>query len=412
MIPTLRIFLITFCFTSAAFANSKPVGGDWVASWATSQQVPEPHNALSPDDLRDATLRQIVHLSVGGKTLRVHISNAFGTTPLSLTSVHIARPRSPGQSKIDIATDKMLRFSGKPDVTIPAGAEFISDPIEYPMPALSDLAISLHMNTPPEQQTGHPGSRTTSYFQHGDTVSAADMPEAKKVEHWYWIGSVDVNAAKDSASIVVLGDSITDGRGSTTDGNNRWTDILAIQLQANHKTSHVSVLNHGIGGNHLLTDGLGPNALARVDRDIIAQTGVRYLIVLEGVNDLGKLSREGEVPKAEHDMLVNEMIAAYEQIILRAHAHGIKVYGATILPDVGSDYYHPRPANEADRVAVNNWIRQPGHFDGVVDFDKVTADPAHPDRLLPAYDSGDHLHPSPVGYEVMGKAVAITLFQK
>lgn len=383
-----------------------------MASWATSQQVPEPHNALSPDDLRDATLRQIVHLSVGGKTLRVHISNAFGTTPLSLTSVHIARPRSPGQSKIDIATDKMLRFSGKPDVTIPAGAEFISDPIEYPMPALSDLAISLHMNTPPEQQTGHPGSRTTSYFQHGDTVSAADMPEAKKVEHWYWIGSVDVNAAKDSASIVVLGDSITDGRGSTTDGNNRWTDILAIQLQANHKTSHVSVLNHGIGGNHLLTDGLGPNALARVDRDIIAQTGVRYLIVLEGVNDLGKLSREGEVPKAEHDMLVNEMIAAYEQIILRAHAHGIKVYGATILPDVGSDYYHPRPANEADRVAVNNWIRQPGHFDGVVDFDKVTADPAHPDRLLPAYDSGDHLHPSPVGYEVMGKAVAITLFQK
>ena len=412
MNPTLRIFLITFCFTLAAFANSKPVGGDWVASWATSQQIPEPHNALSPDDLRDATLRQIVHLSVGGKTLRVHISNAFGTTPLSLTSVHIARPRSPGQSKIDIATDKMLRFSGKPDVTIPAGAEFITDPIEYPMPALSDLAISLHMNTPPEQQTGHPGSRTTSYFQHGDTVSAADMPEAKKVEHWYWIGSVDVNVAKDSASIVVLGDSITDGRGSTTDENNRWTDILAIQLQANHKTSHVSVLNHGIGGNHLLTDGLGPNALARVDRDIIAQTGVRYLIVLEGVNDLGKLSREGEVPKAEHDRLVHEMIAAYEQIILRAHAHGIKVYGATILPDVGSDYYHPRPANEADRVAVNNWIRQPGHFDGVIDFDKLTADPAHPDRLLPAYDSGDHLHPSPVGYEVMGKAVAITLFQK
>ena len=412
MNPTLRIFLITFCFTLAAFANSKPVGGDWVASWATSQQIPEPHNALSPDDLRDATFRQIVHLSVGGKTLRVHISNAFGTTPLSLTSVHIARPRSPGQSKIDIATDKMLRFSGKPDVTIPAGAEFISDPIEYPMPALSDLAISLHMNTPPEQQTGHPGSRTTSYFQHGDTVSAADMPEAKKVEHWYWIGSVDVNAAKDSASIVVLGDSITDGRGSTTDENSRWTDILAIQLQANHKTSHVSVLNHGIGGNHLLTDGLGPNALARVDRDIIAQTGVRYLIVLEGVNDLGRLSREGEVPKAEHDRLVHEMIAAYEQIILRAHAHRIKVYGATILPDVGSDYYHPRPANEADRVAVNNWIRQPGHFDGVIDFDKLTADPAHPDRLLPAYDSGDHLHPSPVGYEVMGKAVAITLFQK
>ncbi len=155
------------------------------------------------------------------------------------------------------------------------------------MSALSDLAISLHMNVPPEQQTGHPGSRSTSDYQHGDAVSAADMPDAKKVEHWYWIGGVDVNAVKDSAAIVVLGDSITDGRGSTTNGNNRWTDILAKQLQANHKTSNLSVLNHGIGGNHLLTDGLGPNALARADRDIIAQTGVRYLIILEGVNDLG-----------------------------------------------------------------------------------------------------------------------------
>jgi lysophospholipase L1-like esterase len=238
------------------------------------------------------------------------------------------------------------------------------------------------------------------------------MPDAKKVEHWYWIGSVDVNASKDSAAIVVLGDSITDGRGSTTNGNNRWTDILAKQLQANHKTNNFSVLNHGIGGNHLLTDGLGPNALARVDRDIIAQTGVRYLIVLEGVNDLGKLSREGEVPKAEHEALIHQMTAAYEQIILRVHAHGIKVYGATIMPYVGSDYYHPAPANEADRVAVNEWIRQLGHFDAVIDLDKVTADPKHPDRLLPAYDSGDHLHPSATGHEAMGKAVPESLFRK
>lgn len=412
MKTTLRILAITLCFASAAFTKSKPVGGEWVATWATSQQIPEPHNALNPDDLRDATLRQIVHLSAGGKILRVHISNAFGTTPLYLTSVHIARPTSSGQAKIDVATDRALTFSGKPDVTIPAGAEFISDSIEYPMPALSDLAISLHMNTPPEQQTGHPGSRTTSYIQHGDAVAAADMPDAKKVEHWYWIGSVDVNATKDSAAIVVLGDSITDGRGSTTNGNNRWTDILAKQLHANHKTNNLSVLNHGIGGNHLLTDGLGPNALARIDRDIIAQTGVRYLIVLEGVNDLGKLSREGEVPKAEHEALVHQMIAAYEQIILRAHAHGIDVYGATIMPYVGSDYYHPAPANEADRVAVNEWIRQPGHFDAVIDLDKVTADPAHLDRLLPAYDSGDHLHPSAAGHEAMGKAVPESLFRK
>src|SRR5262249_34938234 len=159
---------------------------DWVGSWACSQQIPEPHNALNPDDLRDATLRQIVHLTMGGKTLRVHISNAFGTMPLRFTSVHTAQPLAPGEAKIDPATDKALTFSGKPDVIIPAGAEFISDPVNYPMLPLSNLAITLHLEAPPEQQTGHPGSRTTSYLQHGDLVSAADLPDAKKIDHWYW----------------------------------------------------------------------------------------------------------------------------------------------------------------------------------------------------------------------------------
>jgi lysophospholipase L1-like esterase len=332
--------------------------------------------------------------------------------PVHFTSVHIAHPLTPAEAKIDVATDKALAFSGKPDVTVPAGAEYISDPIAYPVAALSDLAITLHLDTAPEQQTGHPGSRSTSYLQHGDLVSAVDLPDAKKVEHWYWITGVDVNAAKDSAAIVVLGDSITDGHGATTNGNDRWPDMLAKKLQASSKTKNLSVLNHGIGGNHLLTDGLGPNALARVDRDILAQTGVRYVIVLEGINDLGKLAREGEKPKADHDALVEQMIGAFQQIILRAHAHGIKVYGATILPDGDSGYYHPAPANDADRVAVNQWMRQPGHFDAVIDFDKLTADPAHPDHLLPAYDSGDHLHPGPAGYKAMGEAVPVGLFPK
>jgi lysophospholipase L1-like esterase len=406
------IFTILFLTSAATFAKSKPAGGEWIGSWAASQQIPEPHNALNPDDLHDATLRQIVHLSVGGTTLRVHISNAFGTMPMHISSVHIAHPVSPAEAKIDRATDKALTFSGKPDVTIPAGAEYISDSIAYPMLPLSDLAISLHLDEPPAQQTGHPGSRSTSYLQHGDLVSAADLPEAKKFDHWYWIAGVDVNANKNSAAIVVLGDSITDGHAATTNGNDRWTDALAKKLQASPKTKNLSVLNQGIGGNHLLTDGLGPNALARVDRDILAQTGVRYLIVLEGVNDLGKLSREGDMPKNDHDALVQQMIGAYEQIILRAHAHGIKVYGATILPYVGSGYYHPAPANEADRLAVNQWIRQPGHFDAVIDFDKLTADPAHPDTMLPAYDSGDHLHPGPAGYKAMGDAVPTSLFAR
>jgi lysophospholipase L1-like esterase len=414
MKSTIEVLIFTFLFigaTATMHAKSKPSSGQWVASWASSQQIPEAHNALNPDDVRDTTLRQIVHLSLGGETLRVHISNAFGTSSLHFTSVHIAHPLSTFEPKIDVSTDRALTFSGKADVVVPAGAEFISDPIHYATAASSDLAITLHLDAPPEQQTSHPGSRTTSYLQHGDTVSAADMADAKKIDHWFWIAGVDVSADKASGAIVALGDSITDGRGSTTNQNNRWTDILAKQLQTNSKTRNLSVLNHGIGGNHLLTDGLGPNALARIDRDILAQTGVRYLIVFEGVNDLGKLSREGEQSQAEHDDLVHQMIAAYEQVILRAHAHGIKVFGATITPYVGSDYYHPAAANEADRTAVNQWIRQPGHFDAVIDFDKLTADPVHPDRLLPAYDSGDHLHPGVAGYKAMGECIPLNLFK-
>jgi lysophospholipase L1-like esterase len=391
-------------------ANAQAIKPNWIGSWAASQQIPEPQNALAPDDLHDATLRQIVHLSVGGSTLRVHLSNAFGTAPLHFTSVHIARPLSTSAAKIDPATDKALSFSGESDVIVPAGAEYISDPIEYPMAALSDLAVTFHLDAAPAQQTGHPGSRSTSYFVHGDLVSAADLPDAKKVDHWYLLAGVDVAATPNAASIVAFGDSITDGHGATTNGNDRWTDALAQRLQASPATKAISVLNQGIGGNHLLTDGLGPNALARFDRDVLAQPGARYLIVLEGVNDLGGLTRLGDVSPAEHAALVHRILASYEQMIARAHAAGIKAIGATILPYTGSDYYHPGPASEADRQAINQWIRAAGHFDAVVDFDAVTRDPAHPERLLPAYDCGDHLHPSPAGYKVMAEAIPLSLF--
>lgn len=245
---------------------------------------------------------------------------------------------------------------------------------------------------------------------HGDLVSAADLPEAKKVEHWYQLGGVDVMAPSNAVAVVALGDSITDGHGATTNGNDRWTDVLARRLGSSPSTQAVGVLNQGIGGNHLLTDGLGPNVLARFDRDVLAQTGVRYVIVLEGVNDLGGLTRDREVSAAEHALLVRRIEEAYQQVVLRAHAHGIKVIGATILPYTGSDYYHPGPASEADRQAINQWIRTLGHFDEVVDLDKVMRDPAHPDRLLPEYDSGDHLHPSPAGYNAMGNAIPLSLF--
>jgi len=401
-----------WCRARLAAAQATVARANWVGSWATSQQIPEPQNSLAPDELRDATLRQIVHLSIGGAKLRVHISNVFGTSPLHFTSVHIAKPVSPASARIDEASDKALSFSGSRDVTVPAGAEYVSDSIDYSVAPSSDLAITLHLDAPPAQLTGHPGSRSTSYLVHGDLVSAADLPDAKKVEHWYLVAGVDVIAPPGVASIVALGDSITDGHGATTNGNDRWTDALAQHLQNALGRRAPGVLNQGIGGNHLLTDGLGPNALARFDRDVLAQAGVRYVIVLEGVNDLGALARAAEVTPADRAALLHRLEGAYEQIVIRAHAHQIKVIGATILPYTGSGYYHPGPSDEASRQAINQWIRAAGHFDAVVDFDRVMRDPEHPERLRSAYDSGDHLHPSPAGYRAMAESIPLSFFAR
>jgi lysophospholipase L1-like esterase len=392
--------------------QSAPNTQVWVASWAASQQIPEPANSIPPGDLRDATLRQLVRLSIGGPTLRVHLSNAFGTEPLRFTSVHIARPLSLASSAIDPQSDRPLTFSGAAVVTVPAGAEVLSDPIDDPVPPLTSLAITFHLDEPPSPETGHPGSRATSYYLHGDQVSAPTLTGATPIEHWYQLAAIDVLAPPSAASIVALGDSTTDGHATTTNGNNRWTDVLAERLQASPATRNIAVLNQGIGGNHLLTDGLGPNVLARFDRDVLAQTCVRWLIVFEGINDLGGLTRLHEVSPEEHAAFVARILAAYQQIIVRAHAHGIRVIGATITPDGGSDYYHPGPATEADRQAVNAWIRAPGHFDGLIDFDKAIRDPAHPDRMLPTEDCGDHLHPNPAGYRAMAEAINLALFTR
>ncbi len=260
---------------------------------------PEPNNALPDADLKDATLRQIVRISTGGQQVRVIFSNAFGTEPLRIDAARVALSAGGATSKIDAASDHALTFDGASEVTIPAGASYVSDLVQLPVPALASLAITLHLPDAPARQTSHPGSRATSYVVHGNKVGDVELTDAKKVDHWYQIAGVDVLAGFEGSAVVTLGDSITDGNGSTTNGNDRWPDRLADRLQALPATRKVSVLNHGIGGGRLLLDGLGPNALARFDRDVLAQTGVRYLIVLEGVNDLGTFTRDApQTPEA------------------------------------------------------------------------------------------------------------------
>jgi lysophospholipase L1-like esterase len=342
--------------------------------------------------------------------LRVDISNVFGTAPLHFTSVHIAKPVSVDSARIDPATDRALTFSGNKDVTVPASAEYTSDPVKLTVADLSSLAITFHLDKPPTVQTGHAISQSTSYLSHGDLVSAADLPDAKKVDHWYQITGVDVVTPSDGATIIALGDSITDGPGATLNGNDRFTDILAKRLRVSHNRRALAVVNEGISGNHLLTDGVGPNVFARFDRDVLAQSGVRYIIVLEGINDVSELLRFGEVSPERHSLQVHNILASYRQIILRAHSHGIKVVGATLLPCMGSGRLHGQLTSEADRRAVNEWIRTSGSFDAIVDFDKATRDPSQPEQLLPLYDSGDHIHPSPAGYRAMGEAIRLSIF--
>lgn len=377
----------------------------WVGTWASAQMPLDTKDALPPTASRDVTLRQLVRVSAGGSKVRVHVSNAFGREPLTITEVHIAKAASPGSSRIGLPTDRAVTFQGQRSITIPAGADYLSDPVAAAVPALTTLAISMHVASLPKVETGHAGSRATSYFAAGDRTSATELSGAGTTDHWYFVSGVDV-ARPATAAVAVLGDSITDGHGVATNTDRRWTDYLAARLAKSRPTA---VLNLGIGGNRLLADGLGPNALARFDRDVLERNGVRTLIILEGVNDLGVLTRDGPVLPEQHRALVQQMIAAYAQMVARAHNRGIKVIGATIMPDGASGYYHPDASNEADRAAVNAWIREPGNFDGVVDFDALMRDPAHPERLRKEFDSGDGLHPSPAGYRFMGEAVPLSL---
>ena len=391
----------------ALAAGARP---NWVASWSSAQQIPEPHNALPPDKLAGATLRQVVRPTLAGSRLRLRISNLFGTAPLAIGGVHVARSADRASARIDPGSDRPVTFSGRSAILIPAGAEYVSDPVDLPVTALAHLAVTLHLPTAPVVQTGHPGSRATSYLLKGSHLAAPDLPAAEEVVHWYQLAAVEVSAGPRARAVVTLGDSITDGFGVRPDTDQRWPDFLAERLQGDPRTRDVAVLNHGIGGNRLLLDGLGPNGLARFERDMLAAPGVRYLVMLIGVNDLGSLTREAPADDTAHRDLVERMTSAYAQIVERARSRGIKVIGATITPYGGSEYYHPNARNEADRQALNAWIRAPGNVDAVADFDTLLHDRARPDRLAPDYDSGDHLHPSISGYRAIAASLPLAFF--
>jgi len=377
----------------------------WVGAWSSAQLAPDAKNSLAPEDYPNATLRQVVRVSIGGDTLRVKLSNLFGTQPLTIDAARIAVSAAPATARIDPATDRPLTFSASARVIIPAGGETWSDPVKLKVEPLAHLAISLHYPAAPTVQTGHPGSRATSYVLTGDHTAATDLPGAKTADRWFQIAGVDVGSEKASA-IVAFGDSITDGYGVQPNTNLRWTDGLIERLRGRN----IAVLNLGIGGNRVLADGLGPSGVSRFDRDVLSQSGVTHVVILEGVNDLGVLNRDQSQDAAANARMAQDLIKAYAGMVAKARAKGIKAIGATILPYSGSAYYHPPAEAEAARQTINAWIRAPGNFDAVIDWDAVLRDPARPTYLLPAYDN-DGLHPNMAGYKAMADAIPLSLFE-
>jgi lysophospholipase L1-like esterase len=369
----------------------------WVGTWACGPQLTEAGNLPLAPGLSGNTLRQIVYVSIGGARLRVRLSNEFGDGPVMLNAVHLAV--ATGGGAIDTATDVALTFSGSEAVTIPAGQLVFSDAFDYPLAQQTTMTITIAFGAAPAGVTGHPGSRTTSYLQAGNEVAAARLTAPATTEHWYYITGIDVAAGGASGAVVTLGDSITGGRGSTTNGNDRWPDDLSRRLRANAATATVAVLNQGIGGNAVLSGGLGPPAVQRFARDVLGQSGARWLVVLEGVNDIGGASGQA---------VATDLIAAFGQFIDMARARGILAYGVPILPFGGSTY--DSADHQASRQTVNDWIRNSGRFDAVIDLDAAVRDPASPSNLLPAHDSGDHLHLSPAGYQTMADAIDLSLF--
>jgi lysophospholipase L1-like esterase len=403
--------LSLLALTVLPIANLHAAAPDhWVGSWATADvdRANRPAANAPPDTpvfaAADTTLREIVHLSLGGSMVRVELSNEFGTEPLSIGEVHIALAGSKGEIMLPGAN--ALTFGGHPSVIIPPGSHIVSDSAAMTVPAFADLAISIFL---PAQKmthmTVHNSAYQTNYMIPGNVVNEKSLPaEARTFANWFFLKAVDVKAAPNAGAVVAFGDSITDGTASTPDANKRWPDFLARRLAADKRTANLGVLNVGIGGNRVLHDGTGPSALARFDEDVLAQSGVKYMIVLESINDIGHAYDS----KKPYDVVsADDLIAGLTQLAERAHMHGIKIFGATLTPYSGAGYMSP--AGEEVRKAVNHFIRTSPVFDGVIDFEAATMDKTT-GAFQAAFDRGDHLHPTDAGMEAMANAIDLKLF--
>jgi lysophospholipase L1-like esterase len=381
----------------------------WITTWGTAQllvRTPAPAAAAQASTAqapRPRTLRMMARVSAGGRRVRVKFANAFGSSTVTLGGAHIALHAK--DSEIVPGSDRALTFNGRPGCAIGPGIVMMSDPVELSIPALADVAVSIYFPDDPGPVTRHSVALRTGYSaQGGDFTAQTAMPEdAAKITTYDWLAGIDVLGAADAAAIVAFGDSITDGDRSSIDKHHPWPALLAARLAANKDTANIAVVNEGIAGNRVLRDGAGTSAPSRFDRDVLSHAGVKWVMLLEGINDIGNWFRApGDAPSAD------DLIGVYKQIVEMAHAHGIQAIGCTLTPYQGASYYSEK--GEEVRSAVNAWIRTSRAFDAVVDFEAATRDPENPKRIRAELDPGDHLHPNDAGYEAMANAVDLALF--
>jgi lysophospholipase L1-like esterase len=418
---SLRLILAIFMATVlsfAALAQNTKGGGHWVTAWSSAMHAPFAFGGPASPIFDSRTVRMVVRPTIGGERARIRLSNEFGNTALPIGAVHIALV-SQGD-KIVPESDHALTFGGKGSLSIPPGAPMLSDPVDLKFPAFSEIAVSIWLSGSTGNVTTHLWAQHETYIsESGDFSAKASIPNATVGTSWFWLSDLEVLISDQTAATLTLGDSITDGVGAKQGDYKDWPDLLANRLAAQKGVPAMAVVNTGIGGNRVLHDGAGVSALARFDRDVLARPGVVNLILLEGINDIGwphiKIppQQQGSAPSGspfpKEFVSAQEIIAGYQQIIDRAHQHGIKVFGATLTPYEGADYYSTD--GEAIRAAVNQWIRTSGAFDGVFDFDAAVRDPKSPTRFRDGYHSGDNLHPSATGYQAMAEVIDLSVLR-